>query len=359
MDTASNAAPPTAAPSRFRRVGIILPVLAAITIAFAGLAGPAQAAGTSSYGTGRAEVTLSANAFGLPFADAPVLVAAGVVPAAPGTGVPSGTVSLLSDADGTVLGVGDVDTEEPFLGLALMDSPVLALGTTFFKARYSGDSTFAPKTIRFSITAISGPGTRTAITVTPAGTSVFGAPVTVTARATALPSGPLTGTPLGSLVLIVDGVEVQAQAPGPGWQSVFTINNLPAGQHVFTAEFRHAEGDYFGSTSGPVTHTVTPALAAVKGEFHSSHHGDIRPGTAVTVQAVIMPAVAGGATPTGWVQFYDWNTKVGAPVKLVNGKAGYTHTSLRYGKHVLQAKYLGSSTYLPAFTPARTVTVVG
>jgi hypothetical protein len=108
-----------------------------------------------------------------------------------------------------------------------------------------------------------------------------------------------------------------------------------------------------------VTHTVKGSpLAAIRTEFHSSHHGDIPRGQAVTVQAIIGSKAAGGATPTGWVQFYDWNTKVGAPVKLVNGNAGFKYTSLSPGKHVLQARYLGSVAYMPGFTPARTVNVL-
>ena len=129
---------------------------------------------------------------------------------------------------------------------------------------------------------------------------------------------------------------------------------------MIAAEYSDDPGDYFSSTSPPVTHTVTgSALAGIRTELHSSRHGDIPLGQAVTVQAVIGSRAAGGATPTGMVQFYDWNTKVGAPVRLVNGQAGFVYTSLSAGKHVLQAKYLGSSTYLAGFTPARTVNLVG
>lgn len=101
-----------------------------------------------------------------------------------------------------------------------------------------------------------------------------------------------------------------------------------------------------------------PGLAEVRTEIHSSHHGDISQGQAVTVQAVIAPRIAGAPTPTGWVQFYDWNTKVGAQVKLVKGKASFTYTGLKLGKHILNAKYLGSNSYVPRDTPARTVIVV-
>lgn len=142
------------------------------------------------------------------------------------------------------------------------------------------------------------------------------------------------------------------------WQASFTTTAMSVGKHVITAEFTDVFANFGDSVSSPVEHTVVPGLAGVRTEFHSSHHGTIARGQAVSVQAVIAPRMAGGATPTGWVQFYDWNTKVGAPVKLVNGKASFKYMGLKPGKHILNAKYLGSSSYEPRDTPARTVTVV-
>ncbi|WP_197273607.1 Ig-like domain-containing protein [Arthrobacter sp. ZBG10] len=358
MENSSKSTAPAAARSLRYRISPVLSLMAAAIIACAGFAAPAQAAGTAgTYTTGRSEVGLVAYESDLAFANNSIQVVAWVSSALPSTKVPSGTVSLLSDTTGKVLSVGDVNTDEPFLGVTFMDSPALSLGANYFKAAYSGDANFSPKTIRFAIQGISGPKTQTAITVSPAGSSVAGLPITITARTTALPSGPLTGRPVGEYILEIDGVEVDYHYIGAGWQYVFTVTNLPAGQHMFTVRYVDQLGNYGSSTSAPVTYTVTPALGAVKTEFHSSHHGDIPAGTAVTVQAVIKPGVVGGATPSGWVQFYDWNTKVGSPVKLVNGKAGYTHSTLKYGKHVLQARYLGSSSYMAVFTPARTVII--
>ena len=177
----------------------------------------------------------------------------------------------------------------------------------------------------------------------------------MTAKATALTSGPLTGDSAAGFRLLIDGVEVDAPAITTNWQQVFTVSDLAVGNHVITAEFVDTYANYHSSTSAPVAYGVLPVPRAVKAEFHSSRHGDIPAGTAVAVQAVIESCAVGGATPAGWVQFYDWNTKVGSPVKSVNGQAAYTYASLKDGKHVLQAKYIGSSVYIPAFTPARTV----
>ena len=358
MEKTSNTRAPAYGPRS--RLALLAPLLAAMVLSFAGIAGPAHgadAALTSPYP--RAEVNVTANGnFQLVFAGDSAQVAGQVLPASPSSKVPTGTVDLLPDYGGTVLSTSEL-SDNILPGLFVLIAPPLPLGTHFFRAAYRGDSNFAPKTIRFPINVLSGPQTRTSVTVSPAGSSPQGQAVTVNAQVSAL-TGPLTGTPLGAVHLVVDGTEVAAKPVGAGWTAAFTLNGLAVGQHVITADYSHDAGDYFPSTSPPVTHTVTgPPQAAISTEFHSSHHGDIPLGQAVTVQAVIGPRAPTGATPAGMVQFYDWNTRIGVPVKLVNGKAGFTYTSLSPGKHVLQAKYLGSSAYLAGFTPARTVNLIG
>ncbi|MHA7269366.1 Ig-like domain-containing protein [Arthrobacter sp. HLT1-20] len=332
-----------------------LPLVAALLLAFTGLV-PANAA---SYPSGRADVTMSANGnFQFVFDGDSAQVVGQVLPTAPTAKVPTGTVVLLPDAGDTVLGT-DVLSNNILPGLFVLIAPPLGLGTHYFRAAYSGDSNFAPKTIRFPVVVHTGPNTQTTLTLSPSGTSTLGQMVSVTAQVST-PMGPLTTAPLGGVTFWIDGVEVATAPVLTGWRANFTTTGMSAGRHVITAEYVHDPWNpsYYSSMSAPVTHTVTSALAAIRTEFHSSHHGDIPWGQAVTVQAVIAPRLAGGATPTGWVQFYDWNTKVGAPVKLVNGKAGFKYTSLKVGKHILNAKYLGSSSYKPGDTPARTVTVL-
>ena len=340
------------------RLAVLAPLLAAMILAFAGITSPAYGAALAAV-PARAEVNVTANGnFQLVFVGDSAQVVGQVLPASPTGKVPTGTVDLLPDYGNTVLSTDEL-SNNILPGLFVLIAPPLTLGTHFFRAAYRGDSNFAPKTIRFPINVLSGPQTRTSVTVSPAGSSAAGQAVTVKAQVSAL-TGPLTGTPLGAVRLLVDGTEVAVKPVGAGWTAVFTLSGLTVGPHVITAEYTHDPGDYFPSTSPPVTHTVTGSQpAAISTEFHSSHHGDIPLGQAVTVQAVIGSRAPGGATPTGAVQFYDWNTKVGAPVTLVNGKAGFTYTALGPGKHVLQAKYLGSSAYLAGFTPARTVNLVG
>lgn len=343
----------TLTPQASRARAFMGAVLASLLFVFAGPLPGAVA------DTGSAEVAMTAGAFGLVFEDTAPQIAGTVVPATPTALVPSGTVTLYGPSGGPALGSGSVETEGPFLGIYLIvDTPVLTLGTHDFLASYSGDANFAPKTIQFSLTVISGPSTQTAMALSPAGTSTFGQAVTVAVQVSA-PGGPLTGTPVGSVHLLIDGVDVASVGVGAGWQATFTVSDMSVGTHAVVGEYRpDPGGDYFGSSSPPVAHTVVAALLAIRTEFHTSLHGTISLGQKVTAQAVIAPRIDGGPTPTGWVQFYDWNTKVGAPVQLVNGSAWFKYTSLKLGKHVLQAKYLGSSTYVAGFTPARTVTVV-
>jgi hypothetical protein len=75
-------------------------------------------------------------------------------------------------------------------------------------------------------------------------------------------------------------------------------------------------------------------------------------GQAVTLTATVVPNVAGSATPTGSVDFYDATTSTDlGSVSLVKGVATLSTAALAVGTHALQARYGGDSTYLPSLGP--------
>lgn len=343
-------------PRRIIRSFLVMPLLAALLFVFTGMV-PANAATNVATAAGKADVTLTAFTFEVIFAGDDAVVLGDIVPSQPTTKKPTGTVSLLPDAANTpldtyVLTSGDLASSFGF------SAPPASVGTHYYRVAYSGDANFAPRTHRFSIVVDSGPRSKTSLTVSPSGSSAAGQPVTLTAQVSAL-TGPMTHQPpTGEVSFRVDGVEIAWGYMGKDWRTSVTTAAIDPGKHVITVEYLDQLANFGSSTSPGTTHTVTSALAEVRTELHSSHHGDIVRGQAVTVQAVIAPRLATGATPTGWVQFYDWNTKVGPPVPLANGKASYKYTGLTVGKHILNAKYLGSSRYLSRDTPARTVTVL-
>lgn len=190
-----------------------VPVLAALFLAFTGLA-PANAALAStalpstapanaaqsyqapSYPDGRTEVSLSANGnFQLVFDGDAAQVVGQVLPMVPDGKVPTGTVQLLPDVGSTVLGT-DVLSDNILPGLFVLITPTLSLGTHYFRAAYSGDSNFAPKSIRFPVVVHTGPFSQTTLSVSPSGTSTAGQAVTITA-AVESSTGPMTFHPVG------------------------------------------------------------------------------------------------------------------------------------------------------------------
>jgi YVTN family beta-propeller protein len=71
-------------------------------------------------------------------------------------------------------------------------------------------------------------------------------------------------------------------------------------------------------------------------------------GQAITLTAVVVPAVSG--TPTGNVTFYDGTTSLGS-VALTNGTAALTISTLTGGYHSLTAAYAGGGYFDPSTSP--------
>jgi len=339
----------TAQPGNALRRALALGAL--LLLMFSLAAAPARAADTRA----AVDVTVNGN-FQLVFPGQSAQVVGQVLPAYPTQLVPTGTVTLLPEDTDTPLDTSGL-SNDILPGLFVLIAPPLDLGTHYFRAAYSGDVNFAPQTVRFPIVVISGPETMTSLALSPSGGSIEGETVTMTAQVSAL-DGPLTGTPLGEVTFTVDGVDVATVTVGTGWVATFSTSALTVGTHSISAAYQQLAGDYFGSVSSVISYTVSaPPTAEVRTQFRVSVHGTVAAGEPVTARAVIESRLAHGPVPTGWVQFYDGNTPVGTPAELAAGSAVFVYQQLVPGKHVLQAKYLGSSIYLPALTPSRTVTV--
>lgn len=101
---------------------------------------------------------------------------------------------------------------------------------------------------------------------------------------------------------------------------------------------------------------VTPEPEPVKGTLSIWPRGILAPGTTVHAVARFHPEFKTGVV-NGWVQFYDFRTRVGAPVQLVGGEARFTYGSLGSGPHLFTARYLGTERFEPAVTLPRFVYV--
>src|SRR5207249_1420082 len=143
-----------------------------------------------------------------------------------------------------------------------------------------------------------------------------------------------TGTPPGSVSLVIDGV---ARAPVPldasGRASV-TLTNMPPGTHTGGA-------NYIGDASfAPAS---SPALAVATVAHASS---------AVSITATAGTTTPGAGTPGGFVQFVIDGLGQ-TPVALnASGQAAVTFTTLAPGAHTAGANYFGTADFLPYSTPA-------
>jgi hypothetical protein len=83
-----------------------------------------------------------------------------------------------------------------------------------------------------------------------------------------------------------------------------------------------------------------------------------RTGEAVTVRATVSAIAPGGGTPTGTVEFFDGTLSLGS-ANLVNGAATKVVSSLKTGKHQLQARFIGIQNYAGSVSKTVTHTVKG
>ncbi|MEU4686984.1 Ig-like domain-containing protein, partial [Streptomyces xinghaiensis] len=263
----------------------------------------------------------------------PIVFRAQVLPAAPGAGVPTGTVTFVLGGGGGTF-VRNVDET----GHATLTVAVLPAGGYTVTATYSGDSRFTSSAGSDTHT-VNGADTTTSVTGTP-NPSAFGEPVTLTA--VVQPLAPGAGIPTGNVVFSVGGgggggFTVPLDAGGV---AQLTLSTLEVGPHPVTADYESANGNFNDST-GSTTQSVTlsPTTTTVTSAPDPSVFGQ-----PVTFTATVAPAVPGAGTPTGTVTFVlDGTTTVTQP--LVGGVATFTSSSLSTGPHTVQASYGGDARF--------------
>ena len=146
----------------------------------------------------------------------------------------------------TVIGTGVTSGS-----IATLTTSSLSVGSHQINATYSGDSNFAPNTSS-TITQTVNRGNTTTTLTSNTNPSVYGQSVTFTAIVA--PVAPSTGTPLASVVFVIDGI-AKPPVPPSGGQATFTTSTLSAGTHHVTAQY--AGGINFApSTSSTLTLTV-------------------------------------------------------------------------------------------------------
>ena len=172
--------------------------------------------------------------------------------------------------------------------------------------------------------------------------------VWVTVRSThATPTGPVSlrvdGGPALTSTLVAAGTSTAAGITTHSAAATFNVGLLRGGAHKLVATYADQATFTGSSATGEIEVTraaVTPTL--------SQAANTIVFGASASFTARLI-AVAGGAMPTGYVQFYRESTQIGAIVKVDdNGQVRLVTTDLPRGTHRITARYLGDGNYSPA-----------
>ncbi|MFD3920038.1 Ig-like domain repeat protein, partial [Streptomyces sp. NPDC058595] len=204
---------------------------------------------------------------------------------APGSGVPTGTVTFTAPG-----GFSQTAVLGP-TGQACVTTTTLTTGTV--TAVYNGAACFNPSTGTADVT-VNEASTTTEVTATP-NPSVCGQTVSLCATVTTDPPG--SGTPTGTVTFTGPGGLNQTMALDGAGQACLTTTSLASG--TVTATY-NGEGPCFAGSSGTVAVTVDPAdtTTTVTAVPDPSVCGEL-----VTVCATVTVDPPGSGTPTGTVTF--------------------------------------------------------
>ena len=123
----------------------------------------------------------------------------------------------------------------------------------------------------------------------------------------------------GSVQFLDNGAPLDGLRPLSGGQATLTTSALQVGVHSIVARFS-GTASLRSSSSTPAALTVQ-AVASVA---VSATPASLRAGEVIALQASVS-----GNNPSGWVQFTDGGSPLGAPVALSNGVASWSGNALR------------------------------
>lgn len=292
----------------------------------------------------------------------PVTLTAAVASALAGN--PSGTVAF-KDGGGVIAGCGarpvDTSTETATCVTSalsvtygtLPDGSIIFADPHALTATYSGDSVYATSasaTLRQRV----GQAATTTSLATSVNPSVWGQPVTFTAKVTA--AAPGAGTPTGT-VTFSDGATVLGtgtlSASGGAIIATYTISGLAVNSHTVTAAYA-GDDNFTGSSSAALSQTVNKASATTT---VTSANTTVAHGQPVTFTAKVAAVAPGAGTPTGMVTFMDGGTVLGSASLGASGggaTATFTTSGLAAGARSITAVYNGDGDFLGATSAALT-----
>ena len=257
----------------------------------------------------------------------PLTFTATVSPSSPGSGTPTGTITLYS---GSTVGTGTLDGGTA----SVTTSSLLSVGNHTIKASYSGDANFDTST--GTVTETVNQDSTTTSVVSSANPSVYGQSVTLTATLTA--NAPGSGVPAGS-VTFTDGSTTLGTITLSSGTASYTTAKLPTGQDAITATY-NGNGSFLTSDAS-LTQAVDQDSTTVN---VSSSSSPSLYGQSVTFTATVTANSPGAGTPTGTVIFYNGATAIGTGT-LSGGKSTLKTSALPTGSDAITAMYDGDANF--------------
>lgn len=258
-----------------------------------------------------------------------VTFTATVAVAAPGSGLPAGSVTFKEGA--TTLGTGTLSG-----GSATFSTTSLALGSHSITATYDGDTNFNVSTSATLSQVVNKANTTTSVSssVNPA---TLGQSITFTATVSV--TSPGSGVPTGT-VTFKDGTTTIGTGTLSGGTATFITSSLASGSHDITAVYV-GDANFITSTSSTLTQVVNKASTATT--ISSSANPSVF-GQSVTFTVTVTVVAPGSGTPTGTVTFKDGTATLGSST-LSGGIATFTLSSLALGSHSITAVYSGDTSF--------------
>ena len=251
-----------------------------------------------------------------------VTFTATISPAAPGGGIPTGTVIFMDGS--TVLGSPTLSA-----GVATYTTSSLSVSNHRVKVVYGGDSNFTGSVSSIVTQSVTKDATTTSVTSS-ANPSVFGQSVTFTATVAA--AAPGSGTPTGT-VTFKDGSTTLGKSTLTNGSASFTTANLAVATQSITVSYS-GDASFTSSASTALSQVVNQANTTTS--LVSATDPSVF-GQAVTFTATVSATAPGSGTPNGNVTFYDGSISLGTAA-LPSGSASFTAKALPTGSDAIVAR---------------------
>ena len=263
----------------------------------------------------------------------PVTVSVEVTAVAPGSGTPTGTVTVQAVDSG-----GNTYSCAAELPDASCDLTLPTVGSYVLSAAYAGDANFLPSEAAAAAHTVEKDSTVTTLEVLSA-ESVVGEAVRVRFNVAGVHPG--SGAPTGS-VIVSGGDASCLTAVSVGWCDLIFVN---VGVKTITARYL-GDDNHQASLSAPVEHTVRKAATIVT--LTGDPDGRSEMGEAVLFQVGVAVQAPGGGTPTGSVTISDGVNA--CTVTLPNTTCSITWHAP--GDNLLTATYSGDNKFLSGTSAA-------